>query len=129
MAKNPPAPEIPASLIDEFGDLQKLRDEFAPTEALYQKRYKELKDLLAAAPPEATFVESGERWTLDISARRFERTVDVKRVRKRLGVELFLRVCSVSMKALESYLLKPEIEALTSSAQTGSRTYAVQPIE
>lgn len=114
---------VPPSLVDAFGDLQKLRAEFAPTEALYQKHYAELKAALVDADPDEAFVAIGTRWTLDISGRAMERKVDIKATRKRLGAALFLKVCTVSLKALESYLLKGEIEALTTSARTGSRTF------
>lgn len=121
------SPQIPASLIDDYGDVSKLRDEFAPTERLYQKLRKELNDHLSDAPANQEYVQCGERWTLDISERKMERTVDVKKAQKRLGPRNFLHVCSVTLKALEQYLLKPEIDALTVSEQTGARTFTLNP--
>lgn len=114
---------IPASLIDEFGEVSKLRNDFAPTERLYQRLRSELGELFADADPEQEFGASGEKYSLYVSDRKTERKVDVKAARKRLGAAAFLDVCSVSLKALEAFLLKPEIDALAVSERTGSRRY------
>jgi hypothetical protein len=121
----PTRPSVPAGLVDAFGEAAKAREDFAPTEALYQKLHKELKACYADAAPNAGFVETGEHWILDVSARKMERVVDVKKARKRLGAATFLKVCTVTLKALESYLLKPEIDALAVASQTGSRSFVV----
>lgn len=118
---------IPASLIDDFGDAQKAHNEFKPTEALYQKLRKELEGLTKGAPANQVFIECGKKWTLDISARANERAVPPAAVRKRLGAALLLKICTVTLKALEPYLLKPEIDALAVTEQTGSRTYSTTP--
>ena len=121
--------QIPQGLIDYFGELSKLRVEFAPTERLYQKLHAELKALVADSDPDQTFAQSGERFSLDVSACRMERKIDVKAAHKKLGWTSFLKVCSVTMKSLEGFLVKPEIEALTVSSQTGARTFTAIPLD
>ena len=114
---------VPGNLVDEFGDLVAQRDAFAPTEREYQKLYGQLKALVADADPEAAFVCRGERFTLTISARSFESKPDIPAVRKKLGAATFLLVASVTKKALEGWLLKPVIEELCVTTQTGSRSF------
>jgi len=115
---------VPADLIDEWGDLTKLRDEFAPTERRYQKCRERLKALVENEDPEAEFNAKGERFELRISPCSMESKPDVPAVRKRLGAAVFLAIVNVTKKALEGVLLKHEIEELCTSTRTGSRSYA-----
>jgi hypothetical protein len=119
---------IPAALCDEFGELTKLKDEFAPIQARYNKCRERLQALVADADPEAEFRVEGELYRVLISARGLERRLDIPAVRKELGATKFLEVATVTMKALEAYLLKPQIEALTLVDRTGPRTYSPVPI-
>jgi hypothetical protein len=116
---------IPAALIDEFGDLVRLRDAFAPNERRYAKLRDQFKELLAeaGAGAEEEFAVSGERFILNISARSVERKVDIKAARRHLGVTVFMQCVSVTLSALSNFLSKPEVEALTFSERTGSRSY------
>lgn len=115
---------VPDGLIDEWGDLTKLRDEFAPTERRYQKCREQLKALVESEDPEAQFKVRGERYVVEISPCSMESKPDVPAVRKRLGAAMFLHVVAVTKKALEGVLLKHEIEELCISTRTGSRSYA-----
>lgn len=115
---------VPPATIDTFGDLLKLRDEFAPTERLYQKCFAELKALAATGDPAAEYIVKGERYTLRISPCSMERKPDVFKARKMLGAAAFMEVVSITLKALGQFLAQPEIDALAVTTQTGSRSYA-----
>lgn len=125
-----PVPElvIPAPLVDEFGDICKLRDEFAPTEARYRKLHDLLKGLVIDADPDAEFIVKGDRFTLRISARGFESAPDVARVRKKLTAAIFLSVVTLTKKAIEALFTKPEIDALCVTSQTGHRKFEPVPL-
>ncbi len=127
----PPVLELiaPSDLVDEYGDLDKLRKDFAPTESKYQKAVARLKALVADADPAAEFRVRGSRYTLRISARGFERVLDIPAVRKRLGALAFIEAATVTFAALKNYLLAPEIEKLTTTEQTGHRKFEPTPIE
>jgi hypothetical protein len=132
MTEKPAAPVaeliVPDNLVDAYGDLVKARDAFAATEKAYKATHEKLKALVASQPPGAEFVVRGERYTLRISAATFDRKPDVSKVRKLLGAAGFLEVVSVTMKALEGFLLKPQIEAILIVTQTGPRSYDAVPI-
>jgi hypothetical protein len=119
---------VPPKTVDDFGDVVKLRDAFAPTERLYQKLRNELSGLAAAGDPEAEFVVTGERYTLRISSCSIERKVDIQKARKKLGAAAFLECCSVTLKALGNFLAAPDVDALAVSTRTGSRSYVPVPI-
>lgn len=117
-------PVVPADLIDEYGAVTQLRDDFAPTERLYQQLKARIAALVVDADPEAEFTVKGERYTVAISMCSMESAPDVPRIRKRVGAATFLAIVTVTKKALEAFLLKPEIEALFPKTRTGSRSYA-----
>jgi hypothetical protein len=119
---------IPAALCDEFGELTKLKDEFAPIQSRYNKCRERLAALVADADPEAEFRVEGEKYRVLISARGLEKRVDIPAARKELGAARFLEVVTVTMKALEKFLLKAQIEALTLVERTGPRTYSPVPL-
>jgi hypothetical protein len=121
-------PVFPANLIDTFGDLAKLREDFAPTERRYKKALDELKALVADADAEAAFVVRGERYTLQISARGIESKPNVERVRKLLKLDAFMQVVTITKTALSNWLLKPQIEAVCDVTQTGPRTFNTVPL-
>lgn len=118
--------KIPERTIDDYGDLVKLREAFAPTERQYQRMKKELVDKCDSADPSAEFVVRGERYTLRISACGMERQFDKAMAKRRLGAAKFLECCSISLKALSVFLSGPEIEAFTTTTQSGSRTYTAE---
>ncbi len=120
---------IPPELIDDFGDLCRAVKMFAATQKRYEARRDEIKDLLQGSPVDEIFVQSSARYRLDISACRMERKVDVKAARKKLGTVVFLKVCSITMKALEAFLLKPDIDAICDSSQSGPRSFVATAIE
>lgn len=123
-----PTPIIPASLCDEFGELSKLKDDFAPTQTRYNKCRDQLVKLVADCDPETEFKVEGERFRVMISSRGFERHVDKAAARKLLGATQFIEVATVTLKSLELYLLKPEIEKITLTERTGPRSYLPVPI-
>jgi hypothetical protein len=114
--------EIPIALIDAFGEAKKLHDEFAPTEAQYQKLYRELKGVSDTMDATDGGFFDGETFTLEISERGMSKDVDVAAARKKLGANVFLTVVSITQSALNAILPKPAVEALLIETQTGSRT-------
>jgi hypothetical protein len=121
-------PVIPIALVDEYGDLTKLRDDFAPTERAHRKALEQLKALVRDAEPDAAFTAKGERYTLVISARGMEAKPNVAKARKLLGVTAFMEVVTVTKTALERWLLKPQIEEICDVTQTGARSFDPVPL-
>jgi hypothetical protein len=119
---------VPPKTVDDFGDVVRLRDAFAPTERLYQQLRTELSSLTSTGDPESEYVLKGERFTLRISPCSLERKVDVEKAKRKLGVSAFLECCTVTLRALGQYLAAPDVEALTITTRTGSRSYVPVPI-
>lgn len=123
-----PVVVIPAALCDEFGDLTRLKDEFAPTQSRYNKCREQLAALVADRDPEDEFAVQGDRFRVMISQRGLERRVDKPAARKILGAATFLEVATITLRALEAHMLKPDIEKITLVERTGPRTYYPVPI-
>ncbi|HEY1861655.1 MAG TPA: hypothetical protein VGG61_14945 [Gemmataceae bacterium] len=115
--------QIPAQTVDDFGDVVRLREQFAPTERLYNRLRDQIKELCRNQDPTASYLMRGERWTLKISPCTFESQVDVAAARKKLGAEKFLSACSITLRALANLLPKPEVDALTVTVRTSTRTF------
>src|SRR5215472_488582 len=126
----PPVPVvvIPAKLSDEFGDLSRLKDEFAPTLSRYNKCRERIAALVAEADPEMEYKVEGERYRVMIGARGLERKVDIALARKLLGAAKFMEVATVTLKSLEAVMLKPEIDKIVLVERTGPRTYLPVPL-
>jgi hypothetical protein len=119
--------EIPPQTVDDYADLLKLREAFAPTERKYQKLHNELKELCRPLDPNKEYSAQGERNSIRISPCKFENEVDIPRAKRKLGVEKFLECCTVTLKALSYFLPKPDVDALTISVQGSTRSYSVLP--
>jgi hypothetical protein len=119
---------IPATLVDDYADAKALHDAFKPTEALYKKLGDELKALVEASPATETFVATGARFALDISAQQFESVVNIKAAQAKLGPVKFLKAVSVTLKALGNFLAKPDVDALVTKEQIGPRKYTCTPL-
>lgn len=122
------APANRAAIIDEFGDVEKQRREFAPTERRHKQLLDEIKSWYESLPGDKDAVEKGTRYQLAISMRANATTVDVKAAHKKLGLTKFLKACTLTLKALGEYLSQPEIDALTATDRTGSRSFVTTPL-
>jgi hypothetical protein len=115
--------KVPVQTVDDFGDVAKLREAFAPTERLYNKLRDQIKELCRGKDPAAAYTMRGDRYTLKISPCTFEAQVDVVAARKKLGAERFLSACSITLRALANLLPRPEVDALTRTVRTTTRTF------
>ncbi len=122
------APADRAAIIDEFGDIAKLRADFAPTEKRHKQLSDEIKTWYEDSPADQDFVEKGTRYQLDISPCSNVTLIDVKAAKKKLGLAKFLKCVSITLKALAVFLTEPEIAELTSTEQTGYRSYKPTPM-
>lgn len=119
---------VPGALCDEYGDLSKLKDDFAPTQSRYNKCREQLAKLVADCDPEAEYSVDGARYRVVISSRGLERRPDIEKVRKALGAAKFLEVATVTLRSLEAVMLRPDIDKICIVERTGPRAYAPIPI-
>jgi hypothetical protein len=123
------APANRAALIDEFGDISKLRKAFAPTEARHKQLQEEIKTWHADDDAATPFTEKGRRWQLDVSACSHVTVIDNRATYKKLGLPRFLKAVTITLKALKELLLtEPEISELTSVEQIGFRSLVATPL-
>lgn len=124
------APPNKAALIDEAGDL---RQKIAAWKATgIERRDKQLAEEMASwytdAAADQDFTERTNRYTLSVSPRANQTSINIRAAYKILGLKTFLTACTVTLKALKEHLSEPEVLALTSSERTGHRTYGLTPI-
>jgi hypothetical protein len=111
-------------LIDEFGELDRQIQEFAPK----VKRHKALQEVIRSwyqgHPADQPAIAEGHLYTVQVGARSEERYFDLKAkaaIWKRMGKAAALEAFNITLKAVEEALGKFELEALVSKANVGTR--------
>jgi len=124
------APANRAALIDEAGALDLQLAVFAATGV--ERRRKQLTEEFgswyADKAADGEFLERGLAFQLKISPRRNSTSINIRGAYKKLGIARFLQAATLTLKALGEFLSEPEIEALSSTARTGARSFVTTPI-
>lgn len=112
-----------ATLIDEYGELCRQMDEMKPVIA----RYKELGSMLQSwyvdTPADQSVTAQGRLYSLQISPRDNQTTIkDIRKVYRVLGVAKFLKLCSITLKAVKENVDAGVYEGLVETHRTGFRT-------
>jgi hypothetical protein len=111
------------ALIDEFGELYRENQAWAPKE----KRLEALRQIIRSWYPDLaadrTEVAYGTLYELQIGEKPIEKTwVSMAAVYKAAGgLKAFLKICTVTFKALSGVLGNPAAEALQIEERTGQR--------
>jgi hypothetical protein len=123
--KTKPAARAP-HLVDEYADLER---KLAPHRANL-RRFEEIAKLLRLAavekPGKQAVVIAGERHTITLSPAGMKTVIaSAAKLYDKLGKEVFLRVATTTLKALEEHADPLVIAELTHQEQTGTRTITV----
>lgn len=120
------APVTPSreQLIDEFGELDRRIQDFAPA----VRRHKQLTELIRTwytdHPAEQPALAEGHVYRIQVSPRTEERSFSLAAKTKifaRLGKAKALELFSITLKAVEDALGKGDMESLVSKAHSGTR--------
>lgn len=88
----------------------------------YEDEYKKLKDYADGDPSdEYTFETEEGTVTFGAVANKTEVT-DMDMVRKILGDEVFMKLCSIPVTKLKDYMSKAELDKCTSTERSGTRS-------
>jgi hypothetical protein len=113
-----------AAWVDEYGELDRLYDQFRPT----ARRRDEVRKLIEAqivGPDDQTVTLVGSLYKIDASPREMKTSIrDMQRLFEALGPKRFVENCSFTIASLEK--LSIDTSELVSKARTGSRT--LEPI-
>jgi hypothetical protein len=118
-----------APLVDEYCDVLAARETYAPNETKYRRLHEKIKELTHDADPKDEFLIRGDRYTLRVSARGFERKPDIPKVRKKMGAAAFLEIATVTLKSLGDFFTKPQVDEMVITTQTGTRMYEPRAVE
>jgi len=110
------------AIVDEFGELEGKVAEFKAVTDRCNKLKREILSWFDDSAAGEAFVAVGSTYTVEVSARRTERTIlDLARLAKKLG-KVFWERCSFPVKVLDKLLEEEEIPIYISEAQSGLRT-------
>lgn len=108
-------------LIDEFGELDRLVNDFKPK----AKRHEALKEIIRGwycdQAAEQEFEPEGRLYRLQVSACENRSTVSPLKVYKDLGVKKLLQICEITLKAIKEAVGESAAAKYVTYAQTGSR--------
>lgn len=115
--------------VDKLGAIRERLAKVKLDQAAEKAICEEIRDVwmqgVAAASP-AFF--HGEKYTVHVTQRKFERAIDCAALAKRVGVTAFMRAATITMKAFEALVSVERRDGLVSMQQTGSREIAVVPL-
>lgn len=119
-----------AKLVDEFVDL----DRTIATYKTNLDRHKELRDTIlswyADLPADQTAQVHGKRYAVLVTPRQFQqRITSMAKVKAKLGLKLFLELCSFTLKNLNAHIPTSEQAGLVTRERTGHRNLEVIPSE
>jgi len=117
------------SMLDEFGELSRKMQLYAPVTARFELLKKTIKNWFNNAPDDADGVVEGTIYRIHVSARERERRVrDMRELLDRIGIDNLLRIATVSIGALQTVLPNVEIESLLIEKRSGSRRIKCIPM-
>ena len=110
------------ALLDEFGEVQRQVDAFAPTAAKYKRLRDEIATFYAQKDPAQDFTAAGDRYEVQIGRAANERTITKRGMGllyRLLGKPKFLEWCKFGLTDLDRLI--PGHRGIVIEERTGSR--------
>lgn len=121
-----PSPQPLPALVDEFGALDDHLRPFAPLVERHKQLARQIGAHFADRRPDDTFLASGARYTVTVSARaRERRVVSMAKIKARFGLKRFLDLCTFPLRVLDEHIPPGEQDGLVVQARTGPRKLTV----
>jgi hypothetical protein len=110
------------SLVDEFAELDRQVQQFAPKAARHEELKKVIKGWYEQHPADQTAVAAGNVYDVQVSAKSNERTwTSILKLYRALKRDAFFRICEVALGKAEEILGKEAVAKLVTVTQSGSR--------
>jgi hypothetical protein len=123
-----PGDKTKAKMVDEYGELDRRMQLWAPEVARYDTLKRAIKSWFDHVPADADGIVEGAVYRLHLSPRERERRVrSMRDLIAVIGLEKFLELASVPIGAIEDNLGKTRAAALITEARTGSRRIKAVP--
>ena len=120
-----------AQIVDEIGELdQKVKPVLAPIEGQIRKLEdlrKQLREEYTNHPADTFFTAHGERFSITLGAKQNETYIFSDRLLSEIGKARFLKIATVSKKALENECEEAIVRAVTEMRPTGYRKLIIAP--
>lgn len=114
-----------APIVDEIGDLERELAPLKPKAARLELLRKQLRYAYENSPAESEYTVEGSRYAIAVGPRGNQTVIDIPKLLKLIGVKLFARIASVTLKALESECAPDVVETVCSVSRLGSRPLKV----
>lgn len=117
-------------MVDEYGELQRQVELFAPVEAKHGVLKRAIKGWFDTAPADAEATLEGKIYVLTITARERERRVrDMRALASAVGLDKLLEIVAryVPLGPVETIIGKEKLAALVTDERTGPRRIKAVP--
>jgi hypothetical protein len=119
-----PDPKLIA-LVDEIGDLEKELAPHKPKAARLEKLRKQLRDRYDDKPADQPVTADGARYCIELGARAMQTVVNVPKLFKAMKLATFLKVATVTLKAITAECTPGVAGSVITEAQTGPRSLTI----
>src|SRR5262245_47454994 len=111
------------AIIDEYGDLSRRIEDFAPTAARHKALKDEIRGWYDKHPPDDTAVAVGESSTIYVGSREWRLEItDIEALFNLVGVKRFLKFCTFPITQIGKVITVKHSESVTTKSQSGLRT-------
>jgi hypothetical protein len=132
-----PEDAIRRAKLDEFGEIKRRLALSEPDEQRLETLKAEIESWFEDSPPELPIVVRGDRWEVQLSPRRNERTIVDQRklfniLRKTLGLDGVIATFNLPLGAIDKHVPKSAQAGLVTEERSGYRTLkpvAIAPAE
>jgi hypothetical protein len=137
----PIAPAMPSDAVrraklDEYGEITRRLALCEPDEERAAVLKAEIQSWHESAPADEPIVDRGERWEIQMSPRRNERSITDKRkafnlLKKSLGLDGVIAVIDIGLGVLDKHIPKSAQKAFVTEERSGCRTLkpvAIHPV-
>lgn len=110
-------------LIDELGQLSLRLEALRKEKQRYDQLRTQISNWHDTDDAAASFVETGDQWTINLSARSYEREItSMAALKKYLGLSRFLGLCKFNLGDIDKHIPVEDRAPFVACEQTGSRT-------
>jgi hypothetical protein len=119
-----PDPKLTA-LVDEIGDLEKELAPHAGKAARLEKQRKKLRELYDDKPASQPYTADGARYCIELGARGMQTVVNIPKLFKSVKLATFLKIATVTLKAITAECTPGVAGSVLTEAQTGHRSLKI----
>jgi len=108
-------------MVDELGDLEKELMPLRPKMKRADDLRSEIRSRYDEKPEDKSFSIEGDRFALNVGARKIQKHVNIAKLYKSVKLSVFLKIVGVTLTSLKEHCEEYVVDSVISEQQTGYR--------